>query len=108
MIHMSIVQDLLADLPDTEVIPLPLIRQRIVQERIPWTRDAQALAVRQGTIHPVEKLGKAGCYQVTRDDAVMILVAAALALAAGVAVVIMLRAIQGAGLDAQALARAMT
>ena len=104
---MSIAQELLADLPDTEVISLTLVRERIVQERIPWTRDAQALAVRQGTIRPVAKRGKAGCYQVTRDDAVMILVAAALALAAGVAVVIMLRGIQGAGLDPVALARAM-
>lgn len=100
---MSVAQDLLADLPDAEVIPLPLIR-----DRIGWTRDAQSLAVKQGAIRPIEKRGKDGCYQVTRDDAVMILVAAALALAAGVAVVVMIRAIQGAGLDATALASAMT
>lgn len=100
---MTIAQELLADLPDTEVIPLPLIR-----ERIGWTRDAQWLAVKQGAIRPVEKRGKAGCYQVTRDDAVMILLAAALALAAGVAVIVMLRGLQGAGLDASALASAVT
>jgi len=100
---MSIAQDLLANLPDTEVIPLPLIR-----ERVGWSRDQQSDAVLQGAIRPVAKRGKAGCYQVTRDDAVMILVAAALALAAGVAVVIMLRGIQGAGLDPVALASAMT
>lgn len=100
---MSIAQDLLTDLPDAEVIPLPLIR-----DRIGWTRDAQSLAISQGVIRPVEKRGKAGCYQVTRDDAIEILVAAALAIVAGIAVVAMLRAIQGAGLNARVLAEAMT
>lgn len=94
---------LLADLPDADVIPMPLICKRIG-----WDRFAQNNAVSQGLIRPVEKRGKAGCYQVTRDDAVMILIAAALALAAGVAVVIMLRGIQGAGLDVSALASAVT
>lgn len=100
---MSIAKEWLADLPETDVIPLPLIR-----DRIGWTRDTQHDAISQGVIRPVEKRGKAGCYQVTRDDAVEILVAAALALSAGVAVVAMLRAIQGAGLDARVLAEAMT
>lgn len=100
---MSIAQELLADLPETDVIPLPLIR-----DRIGWTRDTQHDAISQGVIRPVEKRGKAGCYQVTRDDAVEILVAAALAIVAGIAVVAMLRAIQGAGLDARVLAEAMT
>jgi hypothetical protein len=100
---MSIAQDLLADLPDTDVIPLPLIR-----ERVGWSRDQQSDAVLQGAIRPIEKRGKAGCYQVTRDDAVLILIAAALALAAGVAVIVMLRGIQGAGLSTSALASAVT
>lgn len=100
---MSTAQALLADLPDMEVIPLPLIR-----DRVGWNREQQHHAVKLGVIRPVEKRGPAGCYQVTRDDAVMILVAAALALAAGIAVVAMLRAIQGAGLNASALAEAMT
>lgn len=92
---------LLAELPDAEVIPLPFVR-----DRIGWTRDQQSYAVESGVIHPIDKRGKAGCYQVTRDDAVTILIAAALAFAAGVAVVIMIRAIQGSGLNAQALAQA--
>lgn len=100
---MSIAQDLLADLPETDVVPLPLIR-----ERIGWSRQAQYNAINQGAICPVGKRGKAGCYQVTRDDAVMILVAAALALAAGVAVIVMLRGLRGAGLDASVLASAVT
>lgn len=97
------VPGLLSKLPDAEVIPLPVVR-----DLIGWDRAAQVHAVRQGVIRPVGKRGKAGCYQVTRDDAVEILIAAALAFAAGVAVVAMLRAIQGARLNAQALASTMT
>lgn len=100
---MSIAQELLADLPETDVIPLPLIR-----DRIGWTRDTQHDAISAGVIRPVEKRGKAGCYQVTRDDAVTILIAAALAIAAGVAVIVMLRAIQGSGLNARVLAESVT
>lgn len=100
---MSTAQALLADLPDAEVIPLPLIR-----ERIGWNRQQQHHAVESGVIRPVAKRGPAGCYQVTRDDAVTILIAAALAVAAGIAVVAMLRAIQGAGLNARVLAEAVT
>lgn len=93
---------LLADLPDAEVIPLPIIR-----DRIGWTRDQQSYAVETGAIRPIDKRGKAGCYQVTRDDAVMILIAAAIALAAGVAVVMVIRGIRDAGLNAPALAQAV-
>jgi len=103
VVDVSIAQELLADLPEADVIPLPFIR-----DRIGWTRDTQHDAISQGVIRPVEKRGKAGCYQVTRDDAVEILVAAALAIVAGIAVVAMLRAIQGAGLNARVLAEAMT
>jgi hypothetical protein len=95
-------QALLADLPDAEVIPLPFVR-----DRIGWTRDQQSYAVESGAIRPVDKRGKAGCYQVTREDAVLILIAASLALAAGVAVVMMIRAIREAGLNTSALAQAV-
>jgi hypothetical protein len=94
-------QALLDGLPDTEVIPLPFVR-----DRIGWTREQQSYAVKSGVIRPLEKHGKAGCYQVTHADAVLILIAAALALAAGVAVVVMIRAIRDAGLNASALAQA--
>jgi hypothetical protein len=97
------ISGLLAGLPDMEVIPLPLIR-----DRVGWNRDGQSLAVKQGVIRPVEKRGPAGCYQVTREDAIEILIAAALAFAAGVAIVVMLRAIKGAGLDASVLAQSVT
>jgi hypothetical protein len=99
---MSAAQALLAGLPDTEIIPLPLVR-----DRIGWNREQQSYAVRSGVIRPVSQRGRGGCYQVTRDDAVLILIAAAIALAAGVAVVAMIRAVQAAGLDASALAQAV-
>lgn len=92
----------------------------LIRDRIGWNREQQSYAVRSGVIRPVEKVpgpvagrqprkyaGGRG-YQVTRDDAIEILIAAALALAAGVAVVVMLRAIRDAGLDASALAQAVT
>jgi hypothetical protein len=100
---MSTMQALLADLPETEVIPLPLIR-----DRIGWTREQQHHAVETGAIRPVAKRGKAGCYQVTRDDAIEILIAAALAIAIGVAVVAVLRAVRDSGLNARVLAEAIT
>lgn len=94
---------ILSKLPDAEVIPLPVVR-----ELAGWDRDAQSDAVKEGLIRPIDQRGKANCYQVTRDDAALILVAAVLAFAAGVAVIAMLRGLQGAGLDAAALARAVT
>lgn len=105
-------QALIAELPEsTEVIPLPLVR-RIINEHLgPWDRDAQSYAVKSGAIHPAPKmpgpvagqnarkhLGGNGLI-VDRDEAVLILVAAVLAFAAGVAVVAMIRAIRVSGLD---------
>lgn len=96
------VPGLLAGLPDGDVIPMPVIR-----DLIGWTRDAQANVVTEGLIRPLPVRGRAGCWQVSRDDAVTILVAAALAFAAGVAVISMLRAIVNTGLDARVIAFAM-
>jgi hypothetical protein len=97
------VPGLISKLPDQEVIPLPVVR-----DLVGWNRQQQVHAVKSGAIRPVEKRGPAGCYQVTRDDAIEILIAAALAFAAGIAIVAMLRAIQGSGLDARVLAEAIT
>ncbi len=99
---MTTAQALLADLPDGEAIPLPWIR-----DRVGWSRDAQSYAVKAGVIRPLPGHGPHRSYQVSRADAVEILIAAALAVAAGIAVVAMLRAIQGAGLNAEALASAV-
>jgi hypothetical protein len=100
---MSTAAALLSELPDAEVIPMPWVR-----ERIGMSRREQAYAVKAGAIRPVDARAPRGAYRVTREDAVLILVAAALAAAAGIAIVAMIRAIQGAGLDPLALADAMT
>jgi hypothetical protein len=100
---MSTAEALLASLPDGDVIPMPVIARQIG-----WDRSTQSHAITEGLIRPVAKRGAAGCYQVTRDDAVQIMMAAALAFAAGVAVIIMVRAITAAGIDAKALAGLMT
>jgi len=107
--------ELIAELPDdVEAIPLPAIRGIVNEHLGPWDRAAQAYAVRTGAIRTVDKTpgpaagGRARKYQgppglaVDRDEAVLILVAAALAFAAGVAVVAMIRAIRVSGLDPSA------
>jgi hypothetical protein len=100
---MSTAQALLDELPSGPVVSLPEVRKLVG-----WTRREQSYAVTAGLIRPLpERAGYGGGYQVTRDDAVLILVAAALALAAGVAIVVMIRAIRGAGLDPVALATSM-
>jgi hypothetical protein len=106
------VQALIAELPENaEVIPLPVIR-RIINEHLgSWDRDAQSYAVRSGAIRPVPKTPgpvagpRARKYRegagliVDRDQAVLILVAAALAFAAEVTVVGMIRALRVSGVD---------
>jgi hypothetical protein len=114
-------QELIAELPgDVEAIPLPLIRGLINEHLGPWDRDAQSYAVKSGAIRPVKKApgpvagrnarkyqGGAGL-AVDRDQAVLILVAAVLAFAAGVAVVAMIRAIRVSGVDPAVFAEAVT
>jgi hypothetical protein len=95
--------DLLAALDGADTIPLALLRGLVG-----WNRQAQRYAVAAGLIRPVPRRGPHGGYRVTRDDAIIILAAAALAPASGVAVVTMLRALQAAGLSPQDLAEAIT
>lgn len=96
--------ELLAELPETgEAIPLP-----VIAKRIGWNKVQQHYAIQAGVIRPLEKRGPHGAFQVDRDQAVGILIAYAVALAAGLAVVTILRGLQGAKLDVSALARAVT
>lgn len=94
-------EDLLARLPHADVIPLPT-----VAEIVGWTRTAQHHAVNSGVVNPTgpPPSGRRG-YLVTYDEAVRIVVCAALAFAAGMAVVTMLRAFEGTGLDPVALVK---
>ncbi|MGH3283599.1 MAG: hypothetical protein ACRDPD_02745 [Streptosporangiaceae bacterium] len=109
---MTTVQALIAELPETaEVIPLPLLRSIINDHLGPWDADQQSYAVKSGAIRPVPKTpGKVAGRNprkyaggrglaVDRGQAVLILVAATLAFAAGIAVVAMIRAIRVSGVD---------
>lgn len=98
---MTTARTLIAELPDgAGAIPLPVIRG-IVNSRLgPWDREQQSYAVRSGAIRPLPgRQGRHHAYAVDRNEAVLILVAAALAFAAGVAVVAMIRAVRVSGLD---------
>jgi hypothetical protein len=112
-------RELIAELPaETDVIPLPVVR-RIINERLgTWDADAQSYAVKSGAIKPITKApgpvagrnarkhqGGPGL-AVDRDQAVLILVAAVLAFAAGVAVVGMIRALRASGVDPAVFAQA--
>jgi hypothetical protein len=99
---MSTAQALLSELPEGEAIPLPWVR-----ERVGWSYREQSYAVQSGAIRPLPRKGPHGGYRVTRDDAILILVASLLAAAAGVAIVAMIRALQGTGIDPETLAQAM-
>ena len=95
------VQALVGELPaDSGVIPLPVIRDIVNRHLGPWDAQAQSYAVKSGAIRPVpERQGRSHAYAVDRSEAVLILVAAALAFAAGVALVGMIRAVRVSGLD---------
>lgn len=86
------VTDALAPYGTRDLIPLPDIGRSVGLDA-----DRQYYAVRKGLIHPASKRGPNGRYLITRDEAVFILTAAALALAAGIAVVTMLRTLRAAG-----------
>jgi len=95
------VQELIAELPEgAGAIPLPTVRRIINDHLGTWDRGAPSRAVMQGAITALpERTGHGGAYMVDRDEAVLILVAAVLAFAAGVAVVAMIRAVKISGVD---------
>jgi hypothetical protein len=94
-------QALIAELPDNaEAISLPFLRNIVNDHLGRWDKDQQSYAVKSGAIRPLpERQGRNHAYAVDRGEAVLILVAAALAFAAGVAVVAMIRAVRVSGLD---------
>jgi hypothetical protein len=99
--NVTTAQALIAELPDdAEVIPLPLIRGIVNEHLGPWGKQAQHTAIKSGAIHALPgHYPPTNARAVDRDEAVLILVAAVLAFAAGVAVVAMIRAIRVSGVD---------
>lgn len=89
-------------LPPGDVVPLP-----VLCNRFGWDRRQQHKAVREGLITPVEQRGPDGRYQVTRADAVVILVAGLFAEMIGVPPIFVLRPIRDARIETQVLAEAL-
>jgi hypothetical protein len=86
------VAEILAEWEGQELIPLPDLGQRIGLDR-----GRQVYAIEKGLITPAGKRGANGRYMVDWGQAAMIVAAAALAVTAGIALVTMLRSLQGAG-----------
>jgi hypothetical protein len=76
-------------------------------EQIGMDVAARSYAVKAGVIRTAGRAGRGGGYVVTRDEAARLAVAAAIAAAAAFAVVEVLRLIDGAGLNVEALALAL-
>lgn len=83
-----------------ELDPDTPVRLSHVSRAIGWSADAQSDAIKAGAVDPlpIPPAGRRG-YMVSRDEALTILAAAILALAAGVAVVAVLRGVKATGLD---------
>lgn len=87
------IADVMAPYSGRDLIPLPDIGRAVGLDA-----PRQTYAVRKGLIQPVDgKRGPNGRYLVSWDEALFIVTAAALALAAGIAVVTMLRTLRAAG-----------
>ena len=84
------------------------VRLRDLSPRIGWTGTGQGYAIRTGLLE-AEKVHNAPGqpYRITKDEACTLLLAAMLALAAGVAIAVMLRGCKAAGLTGAAAATAI-
>jgi hypothetical protein len=92
----------LAELEGRSVVSLP-----VLGERIGLDKQARAYAIREGLIETVPRPGTHGAYSVTADEARRLVLAAVLAIGAGVALAIMLRGVKGAGLSGEAVLAAL-
>jgi hypothetical protein len=88
------VAEILAQFEGQDLIPLPDLGKSIGLDR-----GRQTYAIEKGLIKPSEKRGANGRYLVDRDQAAIIVIAAALAAAAGLALVTMLRSLLGIGAE---------
>jgi hypothetical protein len=75
-----------------ELVPLPDLARSVGLDR-----NAQHYAMRHGMFTPATKRGRNGRYLITWDDAILIVTAAIVAAAAGIAIVTALHALRGAG-----------
>ena len=100
------VAEVLAEIEGREFHSLPRLG-----ETLGLGEQARKHLVREGLIHPEPLVKRCDGYKVNRDEAITLLFAAALALAAGVAIAVMLRGIKESGLPvsiAETALRSMT
>lgn len=81
-----------------EVETMPTVRLVELRPRIGMTPVAQKNAIRTGVLEVVPGRGRWEGYAISRDEARTLILATALAVAAGLAVAAMLRGLKGAGL----------
>lgn len=86
------ITETLAAFGDDELIPL-----RDVGDAVGLKRGMQDYAVKRSIIVPAETRGPNGRYLVTRDEALLILASAALAVAIGVALVTVIKNLRNSG-----------
>ena len=102
---MTSAEALIALLPDGDSIPLVAVSK--IAPAV--NRDIRTAMAREGIVRPTGELrGLGGSYVIPRSDAVLVLVAVALAaVAVGAAVITVARVIKESGLDPMVLARDM-
>lgn len=84
--------DVLDPFGDTDLIPLADLA-----DRVGLNRGTQQYAIRNNVIVPANRRGPHGRYLVSRDEALLILAAAAISVAIGVALVTVLRTLRSTG-----------
>lgn len=96
------VGDILAQIEQREFHSWPRLG-----EQVGLGEQARKYIVREGLIQPEPLAARRTGYTVNRDEAFKLLLAAALAIAAGVAIAVMLRGIKESGLPASAAEAAL-
>lgn len=93
---------ILADIEQREFVPLP-----VLGAQIGMGSGARKYAISQGLIEANKRPSRSGGYTVSCDEAATLLLAAVLAIAAGVAIAVMLRGVKGAGMTGAAASAAL-
>jgi hypothetical protein len=100
--------DVAAILRDLERAEAERVQLADLSRRIGWSYAQQSKAISSGALEAERDLSdRRHPYLITRDEATTLLLAAVLALAAGVAIAAMLRGVKGAGLVGPAAAAAL-
>lgn len=96
---MPTVQNMAAQLPEGDAIPLNLVRKLVNDHLSRWSVSALSYLVESGAVVPLpHKHGDGNRHMIDRDQAVFILAAAVAAREVQVPVVTMVRGLQAAGI----------